>query len=266
MIYCYFNGQLVAEDKASIPVNQIGITRGFGIFDFFRLRDGKPTFLEEHLDRFDRSQKFMALSQMITRDEIKQAIEDLIRKNGMKESGFKLLLYGDGSDADPILKPFFYITQTSFENHRRSEVGNLIMYEYLREFPEVKSVNYLANFLVHQRRVAANAIDVLFHKDGLVSEGARSSVFIVKEGVLKTPAKNILGSITRMQVLKVAPAILPVEVGEVSLDELKSADEIFLASSIKEVMGIVKLEDTIIGNGKMGSFTQKLQSAFRSLF
>ena len=266
MAYCYFKGQIIEEQKVSMPVSLLGPTRGFGVFDYFRMRQGTPVFMEHHLDRFDRSQAFLGLTSMIPRDEILQAIEDLTEKNGFRDAGFKLVLFGDGKDDDVSLNPFFYITQVDLSGHNPAPVCNLILHEYLREYPEVKTVNYFTTNLLHKRRVSAGAIDVLFHKGGLVSEAARSSVFLIKDGQLKTPAKNILGGITRKMVLSIAKDMLPILETEVTLEELFSADEVFISATGKEVMGVARLEDFQIGNGLLGPFTQKIQAAYRSLF
>jgi len=265
MAYCYLNGEILQEKIAFLPINQLGATRGFGVFDFFRMRQGKFNFIENHLDRFDRSQEFLDLSYLIPRDEILQAIEDLSKKNQFQDSGFKLVLFGDGQESDKSLRPFFYIIHTDLSNHKPGLVCNLIMHEYLREYPEVKTVNYFTTNMLHKRRVKAGAIDVLFHSNGIVSEAARSAVFIVKDGQLKTPAKNILRSITRQQVLSISRDILPIKETDVLVDELMDADEIFIGATGKEVMGVVKIEGKPVGNGQIGPFTQKIQSVYRSL-
>lgn len=266
MPYCYFNGQIVSDEKAFIPANQLGATRGFGVFDFFRMRHDRPTFMDYHLDRFDRSQKFLDLSRLISREEILQAIEDLSKKNRFSDAGFKLVLFGDGKDNDPELMPFFYITQTDMSTHDPGLVCNLIMHEYLREYPEVKTVNYLTTNLLHKRRVKAGAIDVLFHKGGILSEAARSSIFIIKDGQLKTPVRNILGGITRKHILSFGPDILPVQQTDVTVDDLLAADEVFIGATGKEVMGVLSIEGQPVGDGQLGTFTQKIQAAYRSLF
>jgi len=265
MASCYINGKIIDEEKAALPISQLGATRGFGVFDYFRMRNGKPNFMEFHLDRFDDSQRFMDLSHLVPRFEILQAIEDLGKKNKFKEAGFKLVLFGDGGDFDEQLTPFFYITQTDLSKKKAGDTCNLIMHDYLREYPEVKTVNYFTTNLLHKRRVMAGAIDVLFHKNGILSEAARSSIFIIKDGQLRTPAENILGSITRKHILSIAESFMPIEEGTVTVNELQEADEVFIGATGKEVMGVVKLEDQTVGKGKIGYWTEKIQTAYRSL-
>ena len=263
--YCYFQGNLVKEEEVGLPLQSLGVTRGFGVFDFFRMRNGKFNFLEGHLDRFDRSQAFMDLSHRIPREEILEAIDTLTKKNRFKHAAFKLVLFGDGVDDDEVLRPFFYITHKDLTHYMPRPSTNLIVHEYVREYPEIKSVNYLTSHLLHRRRVQANAADILFHKNGSVSEGARSSIFIIKDGMLKTPAENILGSITRDQVLRLGKDLLPTRETGVLLDEVLTADEVFICGTLKEVMPVLTIEGRTIGNGRIGSYTKKIQSAFKSV-
>ncbi len=262
MPYCYFDGALLEEENVSISIHNLGLQRGFGIFDFFRGRNGKPVFMEDHLKRFDRSQRFLNLSKMIPLDEIREAIDGLQQWNDYQESAFRLMLIADGNEGLPILEPLFYITNTDLSSHSLPESTVLISHEYLREFPEIKSINYLTSMVLHRQRKAADAIDVLYHLNGVISEASRSNVFIVKDGILKTPSDNILEGITRKQILKFAPDLLPTEIQNISLEEVIQADEVFITSTLKEVMPITEIDGTQIGRGKIGPWTEKIQERF----
>ncbi|MEM7297028.1 MAG: aminotransferase class IV [Bacteroidota bacterium] len=262
MAYCYFDGALIEESKASISIHNLGVQRGFGIFDFFRGRNGKPTFMEDHLDRFDRSQKFLGLGKLISKDEIREAVEGLQQWNAYQESSFKLMLLGDGSESESELKPLFYITNTDISNHSLPKMSSVILHEHLREMPEIKSINYLTGNALHREKMRKGAIDIVYHSKRQMSEASRSNIFIVRDGVLFTPSINILEGITRKQILKFGSDILPTEEGMISLDQFVSADEIFISSTLKEIMPIVKVDDKKIGNGQVGPFTKKLQERF----
>lgn len=263
MAYCYINGQIVDEDSAFIPIQNLGVQRGFGVFDFCRIRNGKPTFLKDHLDRFDRSQKFMNLAFLIGRDEIQQAISNLQKKNRFEFGSFKFVLLADGEDSSSELMPFFYIINSPVPEVVPSPSSKVILQEYLREFPTIKSVSYFNSLLMHQKKRAARAIDIVYHKGGLVSEASRSNVFIVKDGVLLTPKSNVLEGITRKKLLKIAPDLLPTEVADFSVDDLRNADEVFISSTMKQVMPIISIDGKNIGDGKIGPWTGKLKIAFQ---
>lgn len=265
MAYTYFNGQLIEESKASISIHNLGLQRGFGIFDLFRGRNGRPVFLEDHLERFDRSQAFLGLERSIAKDEIRQAVADLQRLNGFNESTFRLMLLGDGKESDPVLKSLFYVTNSDISSLRNPETASVILHEYVREYPEIKSINYLTSNRLHRKKMAAGAIDVIYHSNGLVSEASRSNVFIVRDGHLSTPQSSILHGITRKQLLAFAEEIAPTKVEDFSVEDLLSADEVFICSTLKEVLSITTVDGQKIGDGRTGSFTRKIQKRFLEL-
>ncbi len=265
MAYCYFKGEVIDESKASISIHNLGLQRGFGIFDLFRGRNQKPTFMEDHLERFHRSQTFLGLDRLIHKDEIREAVGQLQKVNGFQHSTFRLMLLADGSESEAILKPLFYITNSDISNYQNPETGKVILYEYLREYPTIKSINYLTSNYLHQAKKKANAIDVIYHNNGIISEASRSNVFVIKDGELLTPSENILEGITRKNILKFTENILPLSVQPVSLDELKQADEVFISSTLKEVMPIVEIDGNKVGEGLIGNYTKQIQQGFLDL-
>ena len=262
MPYCYFDGALLEESKAHISIHNLGVQRGFGIFDLFRGRKGKPVFMEDHLDRFDRSQAFLGLDRIISKEEIRDAVDGLQEWNGFQESAFRLMLLGDGSEAEKRLKPLFYITHTDLSSHTNPESAGVILHEYVREYPQIKSINYLTSNHLHRRKMEASAVDVIYHSNGLISEASRSNVFVVKDGVIKTPAENILEGITRKQVLGFCQEIAPCEIGDVTLAEFMGADEIFISSTLKEILPVVNVDGTRIGDGRTGTITDQIREHF----
>jgi len=262
MPYCYFNGSVVDESEAMLSPQGLGTVRGFGVFDFFRMRNGSYTFLQDHLDRFERSQKFMGLSHIIGQDEIKDALDTLKDWNNFPDGGFKLVLLGEGGESDPKLSPFFYILNTNLNTHQAPPFASVILHDYQREYPLIKSTNYFTSLLLHRKRLMAGAVDVIYHKAGLISEASRSNVFVVKDGRMITPGKNILEGISRKQVLTVAPDVIETEVGEVTVADFLAADEVFICSTLKEICPIMEVDGKPIGKGKVGSITRKISQLY----
>lgn len=263
MAFCYFDGEYLDESEASISIHNLGVHRAFGIFDFFRARNKKPTFIEDYLDRFDRSQKFLNLSRLIEQGEVIEVIDQLQVKNGFENSSYKMILLGEGTDEDSVLNPLFFIIHAPYEDLGLVE-GSLIMEPYVRENPLIKNLNYFTSYQVHQRKHKANAVDVLYHDQGIISEASRSNIFMIKDGVLFTPEKNILHGVTRKNILTMSQELMEVKITDIQVDDLLTADEVFLSSTLKEIMPIVKIEDRVIGNGKAGEQTLKLRSEFKS--
>lgn len=264
-MYCYFNGQFIDESKVSISIHNLGLQRGFGIFDLFRERNSIPIFFEDHLERFDRSQEFLDLDHHISKDEIREAVVMLQKMNGCKESTFRLMLLGDGNDSNAVLKPLFYILNEDMNGFQNPDTANLILHEHLREYPMIKSINYMTSYHLHRARKQAKAIDVLYHNKGVLTEASRSNVFAVIDGVLFTPADNILPGVTRKNVLSIVNGMMPVKVQDLTLDMLAQADEVFITSTIKEVLPIIEIDKKRVGEGQIGAFTKQIQEAFADL-
>ena len=265
MSYCYFKGSIIEEDKVSIPLTNLGVQRGFGVFDYLHARAKKPTFLDDHLYRFHYSQKFLNLSYFISKAEIKAAIAGLQQINNFENSSFRLMLLADGEDTDVVLQPFFYISNKPVPDILPLIEGQAITYEYLREYPEFKTLNYQTTCALHTQRIAAKATEIIYHKAGIISEGSRSNLFIVKDGILKTPAHNILKGITRKYVMAIAADMMTVKEVDVSIEDLFSAEEVFLSSTYKQVMPLIKINDKIINDGKVGTWTLQIRKNFLDL-
>ncbi len=126
----------------------------------------------------------------------------------------------------------------------------MIPYAYVRDLPEIKVTNYLHMILMAGALREAGAQDLLYHDhSGQVSELTRSNLFLFKKDTLITPARNILHGITRKVVMELAAPYFPVEVREVTLNEVQEADEVFTTGSNKRVTQIRHLGDREIGTG-----------------
>ena len=259
----YVNGKYVRQDEALIPIDNTGINRAFGIFDLFRTRDTKPTFFDDYLNRFDRSQQFLNLSKPVNVSSIQEIVSELQNKNNFQHSTFKLLLLGDGPDSAPSFDPHFSVLNIPFDPGNVPSSINVITYPYVREHALIKSLNYFTSFSLQQQKFKAKASEVIFHKEDIVSEASRSNLFFIKDGVLFTPEKNILHGITRKHVIASAKEILTVEVGDYTLSNLKAADEAFLTSTTKEVMPITAIDGIEVGTGKSSAITHRIAKNFR---
>lgn len=106
-------------------------------------------------------------------------------------------------------------------------------------------------------------MDVLYHKNGEVSEVSRSNFFVVKNGTVITPDKHVLYGITRKKTIQLAKEICPVEERTVTIGEVANADECFITGTTKKVMPVVEIDGKPIGNGKPGRITRQLMALFR---
>ena len=143
---------------------------------------------------------------------------------------------------------------------------SIITYDHQRELPHIKSINYLMAVWLHPLLEQKKADDVLYHHNNIITEFPRANVFVVtKENKLVTPACNMLKGITRKFVLEQAATFMEVEERDILVDELIDASEIFLTSTTKRVIPVLKVNDRVVGEGKPGPVASQLWQRFISL-
>jgi len=263
----FVNNQFLEENNATLQVGDLAIQRGYGVFDFFRTSEGVPLFLDDYLDRFFNSVALMRLEPAQDREELTTIIHELIKKNGLASSGIKMIFTGGYSPEsyEPVV-PNLVITQQKLQliSADKFETGiKAITHEYQRDLPEIKSINYLMGVWLQQKVREQQAEDILYYKQGIVSEFPRSNVFMVThDEKIVTPSDNILHGITRKLLLELAATKYTVEIRNIDVGEIKTAAEVFMTSTTRRLLPIRQLDDTIIGNGKAGRITGLLNEAF----
>ena len=264
--FYFLNGEILPADETKLHISDLSILRGYGIFDFFRTSQGKPVFIEDHIARFNASASELKLNHNYSKQYISDHVEKLIALNGYTESAVKLVLTGGYSpNGYDLSEPNFVILvdEFTFPNPAYYSDGvKLITFRHVREFAQVKSINYLTAIVTIDKCKDSGAIDALFHDGSLVSEVTRSNFFIVKNNAVITPEKGILKGITRGKVLQFARSHYRVEERDVSLEEIYLADEAFITSSTKRLMPVVDIDGMAIGSGVPGQVTRHLGDLF----
>lgn len=266
----YYNGQYLKKNEICISPADVGFSRGYGVFEFFRVHNNQPVFLTDHLARLSRSADALNLALPQPLDELKTLIHTLIRKNDMPISSIKITVTGGVSDNGfSSGRPTLLIMQLPFQplaqvNYERG--ASLMTFEYQRDLPEVKSLGYAQALALESTWKQKGHIDVLYHQEGLLSEVSRSSVFLIKEGKVMTNQNGVLAGVTQQRVISAIGDELPVAIRDLRLDELLTADEVFITSTSKKVLPIVGIDDHVIGNGKPGALTQQVMKAFDHYF
>ncbi len=266
----FINGQFVEEKDASIGIADLSIQRGYGIFDFFRTIKNVPLFIDDYLDRFFSSANLLHLQPAYDKEAIRNIVAEMIRKNRIEISGFKLILTGGYSiDGFEPGSPNFIITQQPLDisSEKKFEKGiKIILHEYLRDVPTAKSINYLMAVYLRDKILLQNADDVLYYQNDGILEFPRSNVFIVtKDKTVVTPAENVLHGITRKKVLELAGEKYKTETRKISTSELKNAAEVFLTSTTKRLLPVLQVDDKPIGDEKPGEITRALYKSFIDL-
>ncbi len=266
----FLNNEFIPLDRASLHVSDLAIQRGYGIFDFFRIKDHVPLYLNDYLDRFYRSAEVMGLQGIMEREQLRGVIAELIQRNKMAEAGIKMILTGGYSpDAYQPVKGNFIISQHPLvlPSQKQVEGGiKIITYPYRRDIPEVKTINYIMGVWLQKNVKESSAADVLYHLNDEVTEFPRCNFFLVtKEGALVTSDKHILHGITRMKVIQEARKLIKVEERTVTLHDVALAQEAFLTSTTKGILPIVKVDERTVGDGRPGPITHSLCEALGHL-
>lgn len=258
------NGQLRPVDEAAIGVFDLGLLRGYGMFDFMLVKNGKPLFVEDYLDRFWRSAHQLKLKVPFDREQLVLHLQQLIEANGLADASLRLVLtggyapdgYSPSGNANLIILEHEY---PDYHPGKYEHGMKLLLHEYQRQFPTIKTTNYVVGLLMRQQLQKAEADDLLFHHNGLITETTRANFFIVlPDQVIVTAGDGILEGITRKHALMLARKHYVVEERQPSVEELKTATEAFITSTTKRVMPVVQVSDVVIGNGKPGPVSAHL--------
>lgn len=264
--FAYFNGQILKYESISLEANDLSVLRGYGIFDFFRVQGEVPLFLDDYLSRFQQSAKRMMLPLAESNEDLKMIISELQAKNGLMDSGFRLILTGGASaDAFSIGKPNFLILHEELHmvpKEIREKGGKLICYQYQRDEPLIKTINYSVPVRLKAQGKMKDALDVLYHDGEFIYETSRCNFFLVKNGELFTSADGVLEGVTRKQCIALASTKYKVNLTNISWNDLREADEAFITSTTKTIQAITQIDDLQIGSGKIGEITLDLMRGF----
>lgn len=267
MDFVNINGSITKHSEASIHISDLGLRRGYGSFEFFRILQGVPVFIEDHLQRFYNSSRMIDLEIPYSPAQLEGFITELIELNKLEQAGIQLVLTGGYSpDIFTPTQPNLIIAPIEVKTPPASfyEQGTkVILHQNTRELAQAKTTDYVVAVKLGQRARAEGATETLYHDGMTVSEGGRSSLLIVKNGVLITAKDGVLPGITRMRLLPLASKVMPIEERNISLEELLNADEVILTGSTREVMPVTRIEERLVADGKVGPFTQRLMKIFK---
>jgi len=263
--YSYFNGKIVALKNIKISPYDIGLLRGYGVFDVMRTQNSKPFLLAEHWQRLKNSAKDLGLNVPIAKERYKKIVERLLKLNGFKKSIVRTVVTGGYSDNGFSYQPgkeTFIILMEKFiplpkEIYARG--AGVITQKFSRYRPQAKITNYVEAIRNQSRKKAAGALEIVYIENGKILEASTSNIFMVKDGAVITPKDEILIGITRNLVIKLAKKNkLKCEERNISEKELFSADEVFLTATTKNIVPVVKIDNKKIGNGRVGPVTKSL--------
>ncbi|SCY03452.1 D-amino acid aminotransferase [Nitrosospira sp. Nsp13] len=271
----YLNGDFMPIEEARVPVLDRGFIFGDGVYEVIPVYSRKPFRLAEHLHRLQHSLDGIRLSNPHSNKEWSHLLERIIAGNESDDQSLYLHVTRGVAKRDhafpkgvmptvfimsnPLLAPPAEWLATGVAAITASDN------RWLR--CDIKAISLLPNVLLRQMAVDVGAIETVLLREGFMTEGAASNIFVIKDGILLAPPKNhlMLPGITYDVVLELAFANeIPHEVREVSEYEVRTAQEILLTSSTKEIMPITRLDGKSVGDGRPGAMFALLHQLYQN--
>jgi branched-chain amino acid aminotransferase len=276
----YVNGEFVAQSQARISVLDHALLYGDGVFDTVFGWGGRIFRLDEHIERSFRSMAAIALESPIPREEMRAVVIEAARRNAHPQAYIKWLITR-GENGRPLMDPaschpnFIVIVQPYIErvSAQRASTGVSLKTVAVRRpsgqvlSPQIKSLNYLNLVLAKIEAKNAGADEaLLLDLNGQLCEATGCNVLVLKDGVLRTPRRDILRGITRDAVMELASDLgfNPVE-ADLDLYDAYVADEVMICSTAGGLLPVTKVDGRPIGAGKPGPAFGALNEAYRKL-
>ncbi|MFG6495168.1 D-amino-acid transaminase [Fictibacillus sp. UD] len=275
--YVLYHDQIIKSGSIPVDPEDRGYLFGDGIYEVVFVYNRKPFGFDEHFERFEQSAQKLELSMPYDITTFKQLTDELISKNNVVNGMVYIQMTRGVAPRNHLYERNMQSVVTGFaksvslDSIAASQSNGIQTYltEDIRWLRcDIKSLNLLGNVMAKRKAADYDCQEAIQHRDGTVTEGSSSNVFIVKDGTLKThPATNlILNGITRQLVLKIAQEIgVPVSEEAFSVEELLNADEVFITSTTMEVTPVIKLLGTKDQTYQIGPVTTKLQKNFKQV-
>ena len=274
------DGRVGSPEEVTLRVTDNGFVFGDSAYETLRTYGGRPFELDRHLRRLRRTIGLLGFDLSTSDDEIKARIDACLSFAGNDESYLRVIVsrgVGDMSYRfERIASPTvaIYVKPLEPQSEALYEKGSSVVIVSIRRNPiealnpAMKASNLLNNALASREAYAKGAFEaMLLNTRGEVAEAAGSNVFMVKDGLLLTPPLScgILAGITREITLEIAAATgVRSEERVLYPEDLRTADEMFLTSSLKELAPVTSLDGAIVGDGKPGPVTRALLAAYRA--
>jgi branched-chain amino acid aminotransferase len=274
------DGRILGPDDAKVSVYDRGFLYGDAVFEVLRTYSGVPFALDEHLRRLERSAERVAIELPVDVATLRSEIEGAVSAARNEESYVRIMVTrGIGPvaiDPDTAGTPLRVVLVEPVAGPKPEAYSRGIAAVTVRTKRTVdettavgaKVTNYLANVLALREAKGRGAQEALIvDASGQVVEGATSNVFAVQDGRVVTPPESagILPGITRSRMMAAAEG-LGIEVVQTVLrpEDLYRADEVFITSSIRELLPVVRVDDRVVGGGVPGPISRAIHRAFRA--
>lgn len=271
----YLNGKFMPIEEASVPVLDRGFIFGDGVYELIPVYSRRPFRLHEHLRRLQHSLDGIRLANPHNEEEWEGLIRELIGRNQEQDQSVYLHITRGVAKRDhafpPGVRPTVFMMSNPLVISPPEMVASGVAVvsatdnRWLR--CDIKAISLLPNVLLRQQAVDAGAAETLLLREGFLTEGAASNIFVVQNGVLLAPPKDnlMLPGITYDVILELAStARIPFEVRRIAEAEVRAAQELWLTSSTKEVLAITHLDGKPVGDGKPGPLFRQMHGLYQN--
>ena len=264
----YVNGKFVPATQATLPMNDLGIVRGFGIFDLLRTYGMTPFRLRDHIRRLESSASQIGLALPWSTEELEDVVMQTYTRNPIPDASIRIVVTGGPSDnfMTPqgksslvvMIHPVAPYSAAYYEAGCKA-TSTLVP----RTMATVKSLNYIGAIMAMEEADKVGAVEAIYlDAQDRLTEGTRSNLFVLRDNLLITPREGVLKGITRQVVLEVAAAEFEIVEGPIHYHDLGTLDEAFMTSTTKEVLPLVQIDEHVIGTGKPGPHTKRIAELF----
>ena len=270
----YLNGEFMPIEQARIPVLDRGFIFGDGVYEVIPVYSRHPFRLPEHLRRLQDSLDSIKLANPHDDPTWKRLIERVITFNEPEDQSIYMHITRGPAKRDhafpATVTPTVFIMSNPLTTPPLQQVNEgvcaitAIDNRWWR--CDIKAISLLPNVLLRQQAVEAGCVETVLLRDGFMTEGAASNIFVVAKGILLAPPKDhlILPGITYDVIMELARANgLPYEIRAIAEQELRDAEEIWLTSSTKEVLAVTQLDYKPVGKGKPGTVFARMYQLYQ---
>ena len=270
----YLNGEFMPIEQARVPVLDRGFIFGDGVYEVIPVYSRLPFRLAEHLRRLQSSLDSIKLANPHDDATWTRLIGHLIELNEPEDQSLYMHVTRGPAKRDHAfpkdVTPTVFLMSNPLTTPPQQQVNEgvcaitAVDNRWLR--CDIKAIALLPNVLLRQEAVEAGCVEAVLLREGFMTEGAASNIFVVRNDVLLAPPKNhlMLPGITYDVVLELAQAAgIRHEVREISEAELRGAQEVWLTSSTREVLAITRLDDAPVGNGKPGPMFSRMYALYQ---
>jgi len=267
----YLDGKFVTEDNAMISARDLIVLRGFGVFDFLITYNKRPFHLKDHVQRLENSAAEIGLTLTHTGAEICDIVEETVRRNTHHNESNIRIVYTGGVSSDGLIpegngKLMVMVTpKRKLPGSWYTQGAKIITLDIERFMPGAKSTNYLTAVWAVREARRQEAIEAVYvDRNQRILEGTTTNFYFFEHNKLVTTHSDILPGITRSVILDLMKDHFEIELRDIAKDEIKSMKEVFISASNKEVVPVIRINDTVIGDGKPGPGTRKVMQIFRA--